>query len=342
MEAIGIGDLHLTDFSGKGGLAKYIEDHDGMVIQEMNKVMKYATNNGITNIFLYGDICNSPRMSYSAMIKLSEFFQFHSDKKFWMILGNHDMFGENPSAGHSLEVMMRLYKEGNCTFITDTLNVKFRETSVRFLSYPHTSFNLNSLNIFHKEVYGSKNDTGRIYEDKTLPSSKAVVCAGHLHTAHQVRNTYYSGTLYQTNFGESLSKYFHHIEFNSPKDHEVRLIPHDPDYKLHTIVLASRADLKTIPKGKKDLIKLVIQEGSNVSSSDYSNIENIVVIKAFKTQEELISVLTEDLVEGQQIVVKTEDFFQEWIHSLDVEEDMRSRIQEVRKGVLNSIQKRSA
>lgn len=337
MECVTIGDLHTTDAAGSGGLAKYIENPDRMIMDECRKVMTYAQNNGIETVIFKGDICNGPRMSYSAMLEASSLFEEYPDLEFHLIPGNHDMFGETTETGHSLEVLSKLCKLPNVKFHTEPKTYKIDGARVRFLPYPHEDFDLNALNIFHKEVYGSKGDSGRAMKDDKLSKTKAVVAAGHLHTAHRVRNTHYSGTLYQTNFGESLPKYFHHVQFNSAKDYQIDLIEHDPTYKLHNIVLNTRDDLQLIPHSRTDLVKLVIQDGADVSAADYSEFQNIVVIKNFKSKEDLKAVLLEDLAEGEELIVKTDDFFEVWLESLDVETKMRGRISGVRQRVLNGI-----
>jgi hypothetical protein len=340
MQAIGIGDLHLTDAAGSGGLAKYVEQPDLMVCNEVRKVLTYAENHGITEIFQYGDICQNPRMSYDAMLCLFDLLVENNQFNFRIILGNHDMYGEVPETGHSLQVLQKmLMGYDHVRIYTKPRTVKFgkEKTKVRFLPYPSEDFDTEALNIFHKEVYGCSNDAGRVHKDDGLSQSKAITCAGHIHTAHRIRNTYYSGTLYQTNFGEKLPKYFHHIEFNSAKDYEVQLVEHDPLYKLHNIVLQTRDDLSLIPESKHDLVKLVIQDGCDVSASDYAHLENVVDHKNFKTKDELKAVLLEDLTEGKELKIRTEEFFSEWVLGLDVEQTMRDRVVSTRERILNKV-----
>jgi hypothetical protein len=92
-----------------------------------------------------------------------------------------------------------------------------------------------------------------------------------------------------------------------------------------------------IPRSRTDLVKLVIQDGADVSAADYSEFQNIVVIKNFKSKEDLKAVLLEDLAEGEELIVKTDDFFAVWLESLDVETRMRGRISDVRQRILNGI-----
>jgi hypothetical protein len=87
MEAVAIGDLHLTDAAGTGGLSKYIADHDQMVVSEAEKVLVYARNQGIDRALLLGDSCDGPRMSYPAMTALSSMFSRNDDITFEVILG---------------------------------------------------------------------------------------------------------------------------------------------------------------------------------------------------------------------------------------------------------------
>ena len=103
MNAIGIGDLHLTSSLGKGGLSSYIKDHDQMVAREVKKALKWARDRQVKQVFLYGDICEGTRLSYDGMLALLKIlrlpFEFH------IILGNHDLFSEDPAAGHSLQLI---------------------------------------------------------------------------------------------------------------------------------------------------------------------------------------------------------------------------------------------
>lgn len=337
MECVGIGDLHLTSSDGSGSLSKYVKDVDQVIVTEIQKVIDWAVNKGINKVIQYGDIFDSPRGSYNGMIALIGLIEKNPEMMFYFILGNHDVYGKTTDLGHSLELLVLLCKSPNVRFITKPKTVTIDGVKVRFLPYPHESFDKEALNVFHKEVRGSKNDHGRVNDSGELPKSSSVIVAGHLHTNHRVRNTFYSGTLIQNNFGESLPKYFHHIEFNSKDDFNIQSIKHKPTYKLHNVVLQSRADLALIPKGDTNLVKLVVQDGADVSAVDYGKFTNIAMVKPFKSKEDLQVVLTEDLTEGKELIIRTEDFFRVWVASLDVEPEMRKRVRSVRKRVLENV-----
>lgn len=274
-ELIGLGDLHFD-----GHLAKYIDDLPGFIENEVNKVLRYARKNGAQNIIFYGDLCERPLMSYASMRSLFRIlstpkFQFH------IILGNHDIdtrLGGTPDQ-HSLLVLQDFFKGSKTVHIyTEPTDVEIDGVLVRFLPWPHLNTSPDALNIAHIEVLGAKWDSGRDTDSKSpKPNKKHVVVLGHIHTAQKIYKHHFSGTLYQTNFGEKLPKYFHHIEFNSPDDYDIRLIKHRPDIELRTIKAMSEKDLEQIPTDKNILVRLVL-DGISVESSNLPT--NVVAIKS--------------------------------------------------------------
>lgn len=331
--AVGCGDLHLTDDDGKGGLAKYIDNPDEYVMSEVQRVLNWAHKKRISTCFFYGDLGENPRLSYPAQIAFAKTIKENSDIDFIAYLGNHDKLGRDSSQGHSLE-LVQLMNLPNLRIITEDTYLKMtKKVKVKICPWPSTDFDAKVLNFAHIEVQGSKSDTGYEMEGDHLVKSKAVTCVGHLHTPHQVRNTYYSGTLYQTNFGESLPKGFHYIEWTSIDDYEIHQIPFKPRYKLHNCVVETQADVDALSKDPTDLIKLVVKDGADVVIPDRSN---IVITKVFKTRNDLVQILTEDLMDGKELVVKTADFFKEWIEAQAIPEALKQRTRKVRNRVLGA------
>ncbi len=338
MELIQVGDLHLPDSAGVGCLSKYVEQPEQMVLSELQVVVDYARDQHVKDIVLAGDLCNNPRMSYEAQLALDSFLTKNSDRQWHILPGNHDMFGMDYTQGHSLELLVRLHAQNKSVrFYLEPKTVKIGGVRTRFLPYPSVDFKRNMLNVFHNEVRGAKNDAGKAFDHEGLSSSKAVALGGHLHTAHRIRNTWFSGTLYQTNFGERLPKFFHHVEYRSDDDYEVRRIPHDPVYKLYNIVVESRGDLDSIPVGDRNLVKLVVADGADIGPSDVARFPNIVEHRNFKTKQDLASVLTEDMSHGHEVAFKVSDFFSAWIESYDVPDPLRAKIKDVRKRILNNV-----
>lgn len=331
-EAVGVGDLHLTDDDGRGGLAKYVDNSDQYVMSEVDRVVRWAIKKNIRYCIFYGDIFENPRGSYEGQLAFISLIKSYPKKmQFIVILGNHDKLGRESSTGHSMQIIAAMGLP-NLTVITEDTVMELDTAKVKFCPWPSKAFNPKMLNIGHTEVVGSKGDSGRVMEGTELSKSNSIIAMGHLHTPHQVRNTYYSGTLYQTNFGESLPKFFHHIMWRSIDDYEIHNIPFDPKYKLFNCIVESAADIKALPKDPFHLVKLVVKDGADVVIPD---LPNIVVTKAFKTKSDLATILTEDLMQGSELVIKTSDFFKEWIKAQSVPLSLKKQASKLRRDILN-------
>ena len=94
MEFVGIGDLHLSSQNGHGGFSRFLDNSDAYILSEVQRVLNLAKDRGIEQVILYGDICDSVRMSYRAHLQLVEFLRSNRDMYFHIILGNHDKFAK--------------------------------------------------------------------------------------------------------------------------------------------------------------------------------------------------------------------------------------------------------
>lgn len=330
-EAVGIGDLHLTDDSGKGGLANYIESPDEYVMSEVDRVCAWARKKNISNVILYGDICENPRMSYEGQIAFRNCIRRNKDLNFIVYRGNHDSKARSSDEGHSLQ-LIQLMGLKNLQIILNDTYLEFGKQKIKVCPWPSKDFDKTCLNFGHIEVYGAQLDSGRKMEDEGLKKTKALVCMGHLHTNHKVRNAHYSGTLYQTNFGESMPKFFHHIVYTSVEDHEIISVPFEPKYQLFNCVVETEADVKALPTDPHHLIKLVVQDGADVEIPSRSN---IVINKTFKTKMDLATILTEDLMNGQELVLNSAEFFATWIAQQSIPQRLKKQTEKLRKRILS-------
>lgn len=324
MDMICIGDLHLTSQTGKGALSAYIDKPDAMVASLVRQCLRYARKKHIKHVVFLGDICEKTRMSYEAMRELLKIL--HHPFHFHFILGNHDLYSEDPSLGHSLELIQDLNLE-NVSIYTVPTKVDIEGASVNFLPWPHSTFDKDSLNIAHVDVKGAKTDSGREVVDGTSSSAYAVV--GHIHTRHRVRNTFYPGTLYQTNFGEHPDKFFAHV--SNDDGWEVDMIPVAPRCMLTTVMVESAADLESV--NPDHLIKLILMPGSKVSASDYNHL-NVVKIRAATNEKEVALAKLEELSEGSEIEFSSIEFFQEWLDSRSIPSTVKARALELRREIL--------
>jgi len=330
MELIGIGDLHLTSPGPKGnigGLSAYINDHDNFVADlVITQPLAFAKKRHIENVVLYGDLFEKPRASYEGMLALLKIleqpFQFH------IILGNHDMFGEEPTLGHSLQIIQKMQLP-NVHIYTEPCLKKFGKAAVNFLPYPHSNFKDTALNVAHIDVEGAKSDSGRPLNG---PKSTATAVVGHIHTKQKVRNTHYSGTLYQTNFGEAADKYFHHCVFEAG-EWEIHNVPVKPVYRLHTVEVAHKRDLADVPASSKDLVKLILLDSSAVQAADYAHL-NVVRTRAVSSSADLQLARVEDLHDGQEIEFSVDEFFDTWLEAQPVEDKLKQQATKLRNKLL--------
>jgi len=337
MEFIGIGDLHLTSATGSGGLASYVSDHDRAVGLAVSRVLAYAKQNGVRNIFFYGDLCQAPRMSYIGQKVLLSILR--KDFDFRIILGNHDKFGEVSSDGHSLELIQEVGLPNVHIYEEPTL-VSIDGRPVNFLPWPHAEFNPKALNVAHVDVEGARLDSGRAVTKGS--TSKATAVVGHIHTSQRVRNTYYSGTLYQTNFGEGSSKFFHHGRY-SDGEWEIENIASKPKYTLHSVEVSSVKDLRrfraTLPEKKdKHLIKLILRDGAKITP-DLLHDLNVVKTQSVKTDQELALARVSDLQTGSEVEVSSDEFFEAWLDNSTASPELKSKAKALRTSKLKALSK---
>jgi DNA repair exonuclease SbcCD nuclease subunit len=291
MRAIGIGDLHFD-----GRLAKHIPDLNGVILGEVAKCHDYAQREGIKNVFYYGDVSDVPTLSADATCQLLDMFQATPDMKHFFITGNHDFESEGK---HSLSVLEKLCSIGrldNVRIMPKPTLLRFKDAAVNFLPWPHFSTRADALNVIHVETNGSKWEVGKPIVSER--DTEAHCVGGHLHTAQTVgpnKNIHYSGTLYQTNFGEKYNKFFHDMRWNGI-DLEVEKIPNAAQYELINLIVASPKDLDRIQPNPKKLYKVFVKAGVDLNAATFDTFPNVVKINTFSNREELQNLIAEELV----------------------------------------------
>lgn len=290
MDFVGIGDLHLDKLDGM------VEDVNGKIIKSLRKVCKYARDNGIRTIIQYGDVGDKTLLSYPAQVALYQFLlaEKQKDLEFHFVLGNHD-FAEN--GVHSLQVLETIANltDTNLKVYTSMEQVKLEGRKFNMMPHPFTDFRRDSLNVAHLEVAKSYRDNGRMVEHGL--STKHASVMGHLHTMHKVRRVHYSGTLYQTNFGESLPKSFHHVAYDDedPYSIEVTNVPFEPPWKLLNLTIESEADLEQVESDPDVLYKIYIKEGTDIDLGDVlAQHPNIVRHNRYKSKKELEKLIQDE------------------------------------------------
>lgn len=247
MEFIGIGDLHLTGPNGCGGFSRFVPNSDEYILSEVQRCVDYGLDNGINQVIIYGDIGDSPRLSYQAHLELRKFFKRNKEVNFHLILGNHDKLAVSSSVGHSLQ-LLSAFSIPNVNIYEEPKVVDFGDCKVNFLPYPANQFK-RCLNVCHLELSGSVLDNGRPSKSKNGTKGRPVV-SGHIHSQSTGKNLWYSGTLYQTNFGERVDrKSFHRIECIG-NDVQVDTIPFKPVHELADLVYDPDMDFESLSTSK--------------------------------------------------------------------------------------------
>lgn len=273
-----------------------IEDANGKIIRSIKRVLKYARDNGVRTIIQYGDIADKPELSYDAQRVLYSLFLSKACKEFdfHFIPGNHD-FAE--TGIHSLTILETISKltTKNIKVYSSMEEVELEGRRFNMMPHPFTEFKRESLNVAHLELKGSFRDNGRMVDHGLKTKHAAVI--GHLHTCHRIKRAHFSGTLYQTNFGESLPKSFHHVKYedDDPYSIEVTNVPFEPPWKLINLEIETESDLSQIEEDPDTLYKLFVKEGLDLDLMDVMRDHpNVVRHNKFKNKKELKELIEEE------------------------------------------------
>lgn len=306
----GIGDLHLSSTNGYGGFSRFVDQSDQYVLSEVQRVVDTCTAQGIDQFFIYGDICDSPRMSYRAHLELLQFLRYNKDCTFHLILGNHDKLAVDASVGHSMEVFSQ-FKLKNCKLYTEPTVVDFTDCKVNFLSYPYSDFKSKMLNVCHLDISGAKNDNGRPI--KGVDPRNYQIVSGHIHSAGDYKRVHYSGTLYQLNFGESVNRKGYHIIECTKSDCDVQWVPWKPKYELVTLELNSESEL---PKNTVNKFYRVLLT-EDIDPSVYAKL-NVVSIKSCSAKE-----LKQLELKFEQLELNPDQLLNKFIKDLPVDDQQK-------------------
>ena len=283
MDFLGIGDLHLSGQSGHGGFSKFLPDSDAYILSEVQRVVDAGKEKGIERCIIYGDICDSVRMSYRAHLALLDFFTRNKDMFFYLILGNHDKFAKDSGLGHSCELLQKFGLK-NIRVFASAKTLKFSDGSrVNFLPFPESGFK-PCLNVCHLDLSGAVTDNGRVLVDKINPEGFQIV-SGHIHSASHFSNVWYSGTLFQLNFGEDVRRKGYHLIETCGNDAEIQFVPFHPKFELRTLVAKSAEELKHA-EAKNIFYRLFLPAGNLITPADYAHL-SVTELKTFDDEAAL-------------------------------------------------------
>lgn len=286
-EFVTVGDPHIDKMEGL-----FPFNHLILQYNELRKPFEYALKMGVPNVVVLGDVAHRDRLSEEGRIMLYELLLEYDGKlNIYVILGNHDVAREGI---HSLQFFVKLYETGKFKtvhIISKKEQHVFNGVPVNFLPFPHKkSIPCKGmdrvLNFAHLERPGALRDNGvKIQKGHGVKQKdKDIWVVGHLHTPQHLASTYFSGTLYQTNFGESLPKSFIHGRIRVKGRtlvETIKVIPNDPAFKLFNLKIEKKSDLKQIEKNPLYLYKVFVKSGTKIDvdlMARYPNIQNVPVM----------------------------------------------------------------
>lgn len=299
---VGIGDLHCD-----GKLVQYVPTLNRVIGAEVDTVLRKARKRGVTTAALYGDLCERSRLTDEAYEVLFQLFLGNPDFEFIVLRGNHDVGDSLDAKRCSLTALAALAKLGalpNVRFVLEAPQVLFDDTDypINVLPWPFTDTRADMLNMLHAAPIGGSWETGRAIDHGFR--TKHLCVTGHIHKAQKIRNTYVSGTLYQTSFGDESEKGYHVIDMTGdPKTTTVNQVAHSPALRLHNVVLSSLDDYRALqaaaardPSDVITLRKVFIQARSLTLPPDaFADLPSVVKIQGFQNKADLQTLLQEDL-----------------------------------------------
>lgn len=297
-----LGDLHLDKLDG------LFANANELLFNEWSKSADYALEQEIKELIILGDVADRSRLSEEARVTLQDFlYKYDSKLNIRIILGNHDVEHEGM---HSLEAIANMVKNGafkSVKVYTKPKQLVLGGVPVNFLPFPHSSpipyKGMQTLNIVHLERPGALRDNGTSIDADhgVKDESDHIFVSGHLHTPHEVGNTHFVGTLYQTNFGERLPKSFTVGKVVAEgKQLRCKLIrvPNDPAFKLTMLKVESVNDLKKITNNPLHLFKVVVKRGVELPYDVGAKHPNVVnSIATYKTEKEATAILQDSEVQ---------------------------------------------
>jgi predicted phosphodiesterase len=324
LQFVGIGDLHLD-----GKIRKYLENLNERILFEVSRVLDYARRNGVELIVFYGDICETPNMSQEATKLFLRLLMENSQFKFLIILGNHDK--EN-SEQHSLQLFVEMLRHGMLPHVRvfEKPTTLFRKsgTPLRLLPWPFLDTDPDAINVIHEAVSGSRWDHGRAVDGAKVVKDWCV--AGHIHTAQTIGRVHFSGTLYQTSFGEKPKKYFHHVTWPDDGLPTVKKIRHVPGFQLENFVVETKADLAKLVADPNHLYKVFVKDTVVLDEDAFTPFPNVVKTNTFKTRLELEQLVIEELRLDDEFdlqgVLSVENTLVGWLDAAKVEDDMKRKV----------------
>lgn len=266
LEGIATSDWHFC------GLAKHFPNHIERQMHELDKIYRYAIDNGIKHIFVPGDISDTPDMPWEVYIQLVLFLKKYDGLvNTYYICGNHDFADIKKTSMDFLHILCErgLFKTFQLFLSPEQQEID--GVTVNFLPYPcNESIPSDGpcLNFSHVSYNGALGDNGRKLRVKNefIQDVRDYNISGHIHLYQNLKSkrAVYCGNPYQKNFGEALPKGFIHFRARSstdcskPLQFKHKFVNNEPEFELRNVTIESSADFSKLSKSNGIRYKLFV------------------------------------------------------------------------------------
>lgn len=342
IELVQLGDYH-TD-----KLRKYWPNANALQANAYRGVIQRLLAQGLRHFVFCGDLAEGIKDATGNMLRMSEDGQvqllrllkeFDGRANMYVILGNHDVA---ETGMHSLRAFIEMQRLGMFKTVHFFEQPEIRTIEgvrINFLPWPHRKpTGPCDVAVAHYEVNGTISDSGRIItlQDENDHNYGVPFLQGHLHTTQRMGRHFYSGTLYQTSFGESLPKGYAMARVARGKFAWKHVVT-PPPFVLENKRIDTSADLRTLVNDPLHLYKLYVASEVTVPDGMLEKFGNIVNRLDFSTEEELKELeQAEFVLDSKGIEVNTDDYLPNYFKSKGATDAQTRRafeiIKELRSG----------
>lgn len=327
LEGISTSDWH---FNGLKNL--FPNNHIDLQLHEIEKVFKYAVENGIKHVFVPGDISDTPDMGIDAYTKLIILLKKYCPYfTVYYLAGNHDFSDISKTSLDFLRVLiLEGFFDDKVKLYAEPTQFKLDGVMVNMLPHPAESsipHDKPCLNFAHVEYNGAIGDNGRKLKTKheLQVDPRDWTVSGHIHKYQNLKSkrATYNGNPFQKNFGECLEKGFIHFKAkykNGKLIFKHEFIDNTPEFRLETHIIEAQADFSKLKKSETTLYRLYVDPSVTIPDNlriEYPNIRQLKDSQGKKLSElesadsfkqELISIPKISPIKGLKVQMKADGF----------------------------------
>lgn len=299
LHGIATSDWHLDALK-----SHFPHDHVDRQISVLEKIFKYAIENGIGHVFVNGDVFDSSSSPMKTCVKLLRLLcKYNEHVDIHILAGNHDWSDIHTIAIDFLAELIQLRMLKRVFIYKDSVETVINGINVNFIPYGSEYIDRDkpSLNFTHGDIKGVVGDNGRPIKkvSSKRPPKGDFTIAGHNHLFQFLEKERFlcNGSPYQKTFGETPTKGF--VEFTasykskSKLKVDYRFIRIRPLFEFKTIFIEKQKDFDKLSNSYSIRLRLIIKGDVIIPpdlNKNYPNIAQILDAKGKKVSETCSSV----------------------------------------------------